>query len=199
MAAETETRPRRSALASARVWRALDLAPELRKGVEAAARAAGVEPETWLSRTIMNAAAARPIAVLEIAKAATADSDRSGEAVEALTALASAARGGARQPEEEPPESHPIPIPPEPRAEPADLPVLSARPPQRRRQLLGVLRLLRAAAAVAAAGVSSPRTADPSTAPRPNATASSAGSGGAARRGSARARSTSRRACVAAA
>ena len=57
MTAETDVRPRRSALASARAWQAVGLPAELRRGVEAAAKAAGIEPEAWLTRAILAAAA----------------------------------------------------------------------------------------------------------------------------------------------
>jgi TPR repeat protein len=57
MTAETEVRARRSALATARAWHALDLPPELRRGVEAAAQAAGLEPASWLTRVVLTAAA----------------------------------------------------------------------------------------------------------------------------------------------
>jgi len=58
MTAEGEVRSRRSALASARAWQAVELSPDLRRGVEAAAKRAGIEPEAWLTQTILTAAGA---------------------------------------------------------------------------------------------------------------------------------------------
>jgi TPR repeat protein len=56
MTAESEVGSARSALAGARAWQAVELPPELRRGVEAAARAAGLAPEAWLTRTVLTAA-----------------------------------------------------------------------------------------------------------------------------------------------
>jgi len=146
MAPETDTRPRRSALASARAWRALDLAPELRRGVEAAARAAGVEPETWLARAIMDAALAPTAPAAQPSAPATAVPPRDAEAVQALSASLTTARQRGR-PEAPPPE--PLHLEPAARTEAEDL---SAPPPQHRRHLLALLLLALAVAAAAAAG-----------------------------------------------
>ena len=93
MTAETEVRPRRSALAVARAWQAVDLPPELRRGVEAAAKAAGLEPEAWLTRTVLaaTAAAAPPEAEPPTPAKPTAEVARS------LAMLLSAARARSRE------------------------------------------------------------------------------------------------------
>src|SRR5215470_2450143 len=58
MTAETEATPGGAAPAAARAWQAIELPPELRRGVEAAAKSAGIEPEAWLTRAVLAAAGA---------------------------------------------------------------------------------------------------------------------------------------------
>jgi hypothetical protein len=94
MTAETEIRPRRSALATARAWQAIDLGPELRRGVEAAARSSGMEPEAWLTRIVLEAAnataLAKPEAPPSLEKPTT-------EVARSLALLLSAARARSRE------------------------------------------------------------------------------------------------------
>jgi len=51
-----ETGRGHSALPAAQAWQAIELPPDLRCGVEAAAKAAGIEPAAWLTRTVLAAA-----------------------------------------------------------------------------------------------------------------------------------------------
>jgi Putative peptidoglycan binding domain/Sel1 repeat len=90
MTAEIEVRPRRSALAAATAWQTLELPPELRRGVEAAAKAAGIEPEAWLTRVVLAAAAPpepEPIAPRK----------PDAEVARSLATLLSAARARSRE------------------------------------------------------------------------------------------------------
>src|SRR5260221_6649772 len=93
MTAEGEVRPRRSALASARAWQAVELSPELRRGVEAAADRAGIEPEAWLTRTILKAASAAPPRETE----STLPEKPNAEVARSLAMLLSAARARSRE------------------------------------------------------------------------------------------------------
>jgi len=93
MTAETEIRPRRSALAAARAWQAVELPPELRRGVEAAARASGIEPEAWLTRIVLEAASAAPTKVEPQAPLA----EPKTEVARSLAMLLSAARARSRE------------------------------------------------------------------------------------------------------
>src|SRR5436305_14410276 len=93
MTAEGEVRPRRSALASARAWQAVELSPDLRRGVEAAADRAGIEPEAWLTRTIMAAAGAETPRETE----PTLPEKPNAEVARSLATLLSAARARSRE------------------------------------------------------------------------------------------------------
>src|SRR5580704_15092640 len=93
MTAETDVRPRRSALASARAWQAVELPLELRRGVEAAANAAGIKPEAWLTRAIL--AAVAPAAPPEAAPAQL--EKPTPEVARSLAMLLSAARARSRE------------------------------------------------------------------------------------------------------
>ncbi|HKX11294.1 MAG TPA: hypothetical protein VJN67_24045, partial [Stellaceae bacterium] len=93
MTAEIEVKPRRSALASARAWQAVEFPPDLRRGVEAAANAAGVEPEAWLTRIVLEAASAAP----SPAEPALPLEKPSPEVARSLAMLLSAARARSRE------------------------------------------------------------------------------------------------------
>ena len=93
MTAETETGLRRSALVGARAWQAVELPADLRRGVEAAAKAAGIEPEAWLTRTVLAAA--------KVGAARTGEhpllEKPNAEVTRSLATLLSAARARARE------------------------------------------------------------------------------------------------------
>jgi len=93
MTAETEVRPRRSALASARVWAGVELPPDLRRGVESAAKAAGIAPEAWLTRTILSAAVAEKTREPE----PSLNERPNPEVARSLAVLLSAARARSRE------------------------------------------------------------------------------------------------------
>src|SRR5260370_314563 len=93
MTAEGEARPRRSALASARAWQAVELPPDLRRGVEAAADRAGIEPESWLTQTILAAATA----ALPRDTEPTLPEKPNAEVARSLAMLLSAARARSRE------------------------------------------------------------------------------------------------------
>jgi TPR repeat protein len=150
MTGETEVGRGRSALAAARAWQAVELPPDLRRGVDAAAKAAGIEPEAWLTRTVL--AAAKPGAPHEgegpLLQNPNPDVARS------LAMLLAAARARARQRQAQssaltlvepaPPDGSPKETPPQigltaerPAAGPAkQLPTLYHQPPQPRRHVL---------------------------------------------------------------
>src|SRR5260221_10906240 len=157
MTAEGEARPRRSALASARAWQAVELSPDLRRGVEAAADRAGIEPEAWLTRTILTAAAsAAPPRETD----PTPPENPNAEVARSLAILLSAARARSRERQAEASALtlvEPAPPDDEPRsdrarpvkltaeradAEPAQqLPTLYYAPPQPGRHLLALALL----------------------------------------------------------
>src|SRR5438105_766559 len=156
MTAEGEVRPRRSALASARAWQAVELSPELRRGVQTAADRAGIEPEAWLTRTILKAASAAAPRETE----ATLPEKPNAEVARSLAMLLSAARARSRERQADasaltlvepaPPDdgpragtAHPVKL----TAERADagpaqqLPTLYYAPPQPGRHLLALVLL----------------------------------------------------------
>src|SRR5260370_1195340 len=93
MTAESEAGSARSALAGARAWQTVALPPELRRGVEAAARAAGLAPEAWLTRTVL---AAAKLGAPRNGEAPLAG-EPNAEVARSLATLLSAARARARE------------------------------------------------------------------------------------------------------
>ena len=93
MTAESEAGSARSALGAARAWQAVELPPELRRGVEAAARAAGLAPEAWLTRTVL---AAAKLGAPHDGEAPLAG-EPNAEVARSLATLLSAARARARE------------------------------------------------------------------------------------------------------
>ena len=88
-----ETGRGHSALAAAQAWQKIELPPDLRCGVEAAAKAAGIEPAAWLTRTVLaaaNAAAPREGEPLQ-------PETPNAEVARSLAMLLSAARARSRE------------------------------------------------------------------------------------------------------
>ena len=138
----------------ARTWRMLELTPDLRQAVEAAAKAAGLEPEAWLARAIRKAAL-HPLPSTETAapKPAGSQDARSLSALVAAAFEAPAERVAETRPHTEPPP--PVPEPPSlvsataGETHIARLPALYTPPPTRRRMrtMVALAALLLATAA----------------------------------------------------
>ncbi len=137
---------------AAQAWRVLELTPDLRHAVEAAAKAAGLEPEAWLARAIRKAAL-RPGALPELPSAlepgVAASQDPGARSLSTL--LEQAFDSGRSRVAETIPYTEPPPPVPEPPplvsgtagdTYIARLPALYMPPPPPRRRTLALIMLI---------------------------------------------------------
>ncbi len=137
---------------AAQAWRVLELTPDLRHAVEAAAKAAGLEPEAWLARAIRKAAlqpGALPEPPSTMGSGATVGPD---PGVRSLSALLEQAfdTGRSRVAETKPYTEPPPPVPEPPPLVSgtagdtyiARLPALYMPPPPPRRRTLALIMLI---------------------------------------------------------
>jgi TPR repeat protein len=137
---------------AAQAWRVLELTPDLRHAVEAAAKAAGLGPEAWLARAIRKAAlqpGTLPEPPSTMGSAATAGPDPGARSLSALLEQAfdtGRSRVAETKPYTEPPP--PVPEPPSLVSGTAGdtyiarLPALYMPPPPPRRRTLALIMLI---------------------------------------------------------